>query len=241
MTDPHTGRRAKGRPRDRRVDRSLLDAALALLAEGGPDALTIDAVAARAGVARTTVYRRWSGKDELVVAVLDDVAARLIPAPNLGDTRTDLIAIVETAIRVVGDPEVRSIIAALVSELPSNRALAQRFRRRGTCSNAESRGESYTARSIWKRPPTCSSGRSTTVSCSPASNRAPITPSGSSTPSCAAPLPSPTHRSKPQAIGVNDHRRTDSRASTRTRSAATQTSGVDEEHPRGEQERKDGR
>jgi AcrR family transcriptional regulator len=130
MTDPHTGRRAKGRPRDRRVDRSLLDAALALLAEGGPDALTIDAVAARAGVARTTVYRRWSGKDELVLAVLDDVAARLIPAPNLGDTRTDLIAIVETAIRVVGDPEVRSIIAALVSELPSNSALAQRFRRR---------------------------------------------------------------------------------------------------------------
>jgi AcrR family transcriptional regulator len=130
MTDPHTGRRAKGRPRDRRVDRSLLDAALALLAVGGPDALTIDAVAARAGVARTTVYRRWSGKDELVLAVLDDVAARLIPAPNLGDTRTDLIAIVETAIRVVGDPEVRSIIAALVSELPSNRALAQRFRRR---------------------------------------------------------------------------------------------------------------
>jgi AcrR family transcriptional regulator len=130
MTDPNSGRRAKGRPRDRRVDRSLLDAALALLAEGGPDALTIDAVAARAGVARTTVYRRWNGKDELVLAVLDDVAARLMPAPNLGDTRTDLVAIVDAVIRVLADADVRSLIAAIVSESIRNDALAQRFRRR---------------------------------------------------------------------------------------------------------------
>ena len=130
MTDPHSARRPRGRPRDRRVDRSVLDAALALLAERGPDALTIEAVAARAGVARTTVYRRWHGKHELVLAVLEDVAARLMPAPNLGDTRADLVAIVETAIRALGDTDVRSIIAALVSELAYNAALAKRFRRR---------------------------------------------------------------------------------------------------------------
>jgi AcrR family transcriptional regulator len=130
MTEPHPGRRARGRPRDQRVDRSLLDAALALLAEGGPDALTIDAVAARAGVARTTVYRRWSGKDELVLSVLDDVAARLMPAPNLGETRKDLVAIVEAAVRVLADADVRGLIAAVVSESLRNDALAQRFRRR---------------------------------------------------------------------------------------------------------------
>jgi AcrR family transcriptional regulator len=130
MTDPTSGRRARGRPRDRRVDRSLLDAALALLAEGGPDALTIDAIAARAGVARTTVYRRWNGRDEVVLAVLDDVAARLMPAPNLGDTRTDLVAIVDAVVRVLADADVRSVIAAIVSGSIRNDALAQRLRSR---------------------------------------------------------------------------------------------------------------
>jgi AcrR family transcriptional regulator len=153
VTNPRPARRARGRPRDRRVDRSLLDAALAQLAEGGPDALTIDAVAARAGVARTTVYRRWNGKHGLVLAVLDDVAARLTSAPILGVTRTDLVAIVDAAIRVLTEPDVRSLIAAIVSESTRNDALAQRFSRRlldlrrkelrGVLERGIARGELY--------------------------------------------------------------------------------------------------
>ena len=122
--------RTRGRPRDARVDRSILDAALGLLAEGGPDALTIDAVATRAAVARTTVYRRWRGKDELILAVLDDVAARLMPAPNLGDARADLVAIVDAAVRVLADADVRSLIAAIIAESTRNEPLAQTFRLR---------------------------------------------------------------------------------------------------------------
>jgi AcrR family transcriptional regulator len=127
MVDSPTPR---GRPRDERVDRSLLDAALALLAEGGPDALTIDAVATRAGAARTTVYRRWRGKPELMAAVFEHVAARLMPAPNLGHTRDDLVAIVEAAVRALADADVRGLIAAIVSTATANEALAQQFRRR---------------------------------------------------------------------------------------------------------------
>lgn len=122
--------RPRGRPRDELVDRALLDAALALLAEGGPDALTIDAVATRAGVARTTVYRRWRGKPELMAGVLEHVAPRLMPAPNLGRTRDDLVAIVEAALRALADADVRNLIAAIVAEATRNEALAQHFRRR---------------------------------------------------------------------------------------------------------------
>jgi AcrR family transcriptional regulator len=127
---PPPASRSAGRPRDPRVNRSILEAALELLADGGSEALTIEAVAARADVARTTVYRRWHAKDELVLAVLDDVAARLMPAPNLGDTRADLIAIVDTAVRVLTSTTIGRLMAALVSELPRNTALAQAFRRR---------------------------------------------------------------------------------------------------------------
>ncbi len=69
MTVPAADRRP-GRPRSTAADEAILDATADLLAEQGFLALTIEAVAARAGVAKTTVYRRWPGKDELVMDAL---------------------------------------------------------------------------------------------------------------------------------------------------------------------------
>ncbi|MFC7451185.1 TetR/AcrR family transcriptional regulator [Rhodococcus daqingensis] len=79
-----------GRPRDADRDRALLVATQDLLAEVGYDRLSIDAVAARCGAGKTTVYRRWAGKPELVadaVALLHEIAV----APDTGDLRTDLV------------------------------------------------------------------------------------------------------------------------------------------------------
>ncbi|MFD4179517.1 TetR/AcrR family transcriptional regulator [Rhodococcus sp. NPDC058514] len=79
-----------GRPRDADRDRALLVATQELLAEIGYDRLSIDAVAARCGAGKATVYRRWAGKPELVadaVALLHEVAE----APDTGDLRTDLV------------------------------------------------------------------------------------------------------------------------------------------------------
>lgn len=69
MTEAVTERRP-GRPRSAAADQAILDATVDLLAEEGYLALTVEAVAARAGVAKTTVYRRWPGKDELVMDAL---------------------------------------------------------------------------------------------------------------------------------------------------------------------------
>jgi AcrR family transcriptional regulator len=120
----------RGRPRDPRVARAILDSAHALLVKGGLEALTIEAVAAEAGVARTTVYRRWKGADELLAAALDDVVAQLMPPANSADTRADLTAIVEATIGVLTSPKHGGVVRALLSEIARDAKPVRRLRRR---------------------------------------------------------------------------------------------------------------
>jgi AcrR family transcriptional regulator len=87
MSQVTTGRR--GRPRDGAVDERVLSAAWGLLHAGGYAALNMDDVAARAGVAKTTLYRRWPTKDHLAVAVAAEMLAE-VPIPDTGDLRHDL-------------------------------------------------------------------------------------------------------------------------------------------------------
>jgi AcrR family transcriptional regulator len=73
-----------GRPRSAEADRAIVQATLELIAEEGLAPVTVEAVAARAGVGKTTVYRRWPGKDELVVdalATLNDDLEPIGPGP----------------------------------------------------------------------------------------------------------------------------------------------------------------
>lgn len=83
--------RAPGRPRSARVDEAILDAARAELAERGYARMSVDAVAARAGVSKPTVYLRHAGKAELATAALAAQQGRALPRPS-GDTRADLVA-----------------------------------------------------------------------------------------------------------------------------------------------------
>ncbi len=66
----------RGRPRDQRAEQAILEAALALFGEGGLASTTFDGVAKRAGVSRSTLYRRWRTRDELLIAALQWVRAR---------------------------------------------------------------------------------------------------------------------------------------------------------------------
>ncbi|MBA9007572.1 TetR/AcrR family transcriptional regulator [Thermomonospora cellulosilytica] len=78
-----------GRPRDRQIDASVLNAALAVLDESGYAGLRIEEVARRAGTTKPAIYRRWPGRPHLVLAAL---AARLgtVRAPDTGCTLCDL-------------------------------------------------------------------------------------------------------------------------------------------------------
>lgn len=66
----------RGRPRDQRAEHAILDAALTLFGEGGLASTTFDGVAKLAGVSRSTVYRRWRTRDDLLIAALQWVRAR---------------------------------------------------------------------------------------------------------------------------------------------------------------------
>lgn len=107
MTQRTTARR--GRPRDDAADQRILDAAWDLLHSAGYAGLSVDEVAERAGVAKTTLYRRWPTKDHLAIAV----AARMlgeVPIPDTGDLQADLtefasaLAVQLNRVRAAGTP-----------------------------------------------------------------------------------------------------------------------------------------
>lgn len=79
-----------GRPRDDRCDRAIVAATAELLAAAGYEALSIEAVAARAGVAKTTVYRRWRTKAQLVADAFVIRAEIRLPRPDTGTLAGDL-------------------------------------------------------------------------------------------------------------------------------------------------------
>lgn len=83
MPEGSASRSGRGRPRSPETDRAIRDTALALLREAGPGAVNVDAVAARSGVARTTIYRRYASRDELMATVLDELVDPGVPAPEL--------------------------------------------------------------------------------------------------------------------------------------------------------------
>jgi AcrR family transcriptional regulator len=90
MTRKKTARpsRTPGRPRSLRTRRGVLDAARALFEEGGYAGATIEAIAARSGIAKTTIYRRWSNRASLLVDLLVEVAVEEAPPPTAGDPLT---------------------------------------------------------------------------------------------------------------------------------------------------------
>lgn len=82
-----------GRPRSAEADAAILDAATDLFCELGYEGLSIEGVAAKAGVGKTTIYRRYPTKLDLVMAVSGSVSKGMIPTPDTGSLRADLIAI----------------------------------------------------------------------------------------------------------------------------------------------------
>ena len=85
-------RRGRGRPRDPETDSKITRAAAELLLLRGFDKTTVDEVAARAGVGKATVYRRWPSKEDLAVAAMETLYSAEFPEPDTGSIRGDLAA-----------------------------------------------------------------------------------------------------------------------------------------------------
>jgi AcrR family transcriptional regulator len=112
--DAATARRP-GRPRSERADQAIIDAALSLFAESGPEGLCIERVAARAGVGKATIYRRWPGKEDLL---LDAIAALKAPLPEPAgrSAREDLMTLLGTMCQESADPRRAREFALLLGE-----------------------------------------------------------------------------------------------------------------------------
>jgi AcrR family transcriptional regulator len=117
-----------GRYLDSSRDPALREAALALLAEVGYDRLTMDAVAARARAGKTTIYRRWQGKAELVVDALNSLKGAP-EIPDTGSLRDDLRALAQSITSAEGKFGAQLTIG-MVSALARDAGLRQVFRQK---------------------------------------------------------------------------------------------------------------
>lgn len=108
-------RRGRGRPRSARAHRAVVDATLELLAANGFRGLTIEAVAERSGVARTTIYRWWPSKEALLLETLITLRQQA-PVPDTGRIRDDAVAHLQGHIEAFKDSRTAPILADALAE-----------------------------------------------------------------------------------------------------------------------------
>lgn len=102
----------------------MLQATLELLAEVGFEAMSIDAIAARAGIGKTTIYRRYSGKAELVADAIESIREDVV-IPDTGNLGSDIEALIENAAQITLNPLGRQTVAMIISSAASNAEFAQ--------------------------------------------------------------------------------------------------------------------
>ncbi|MCW2527629.1 MAG: hypothetical protein JWM76_2489 [Pseudonocardiales bacterium] len=118
-----------GRPYDHSGDASILASTLDLLAEGDYERVTLDEVAVRTGKAKTTLYRRWATKEDLVLAAIRTAGRppEVDELPDLGSLRSDLLAVIDSP--WLGGPTRRlSIFANLAATTRTSPRLAEVIR-----------------------------------------------------------------------------------------------------------------
>jgi AcrR family transcriptional regulator len=107
--------RAAGRPRDAQVDEAILEAALDLLIDAGYFGMSMAAVALRAGVAKTTLYRRWPTKEDLVVDALARIKGEFVVPPP-GAVRERVLFCLEQSRRHWNDRRQAQLMQRLISD-----------------------------------------------------------------------------------------------------------------------------
>jgi AcrR family transcriptional regulator len=119
-----TNKKPPGRPRSAQSHQAILQAALELLAEVGFAAMSMDAIAARAGVGKTTIYRRYASKEELVADAIESIREEIV-IPDTGNLQSDIDTLIQNAAQITLNPIGRQTVAMIISSASSNPQFAQ--------------------------------------------------------------------------------------------------------------------
>ncbi|MFE9768126.1 TetR/AcrR family transcriptional regulator [Streptomyces sp. NPDC005808] len=120
----------RGRPRSEKARDAILDAAGELLLERGLSAVSMDTVAARAGVSKATIYRWWPTKETLAADALYHEWAEIPPARDTGSLRGDLRSLLRPWVGLADRRPYGRVVAALLTQVQTDRQFAQEYHAR---------------------------------------------------------------------------------------------------------------
>ena len=140
-------RRGRGRPRDPETDSKITRAAAELLLLRGFDKTTVDEVAARAGVGKATVYRRWPSKEDLAVAAMETLYSAEFPEPDTGSIRGDLAASYRSFIAFANTDTGKAYMRMSITESLRDERIAALYRAASSRPAAHSSAPSSVVRS----------------------------------------------------------------------------------------------
>lgn len=129
MPSKSASERPPGRPRDERTDRAILEAARELIAEVGVYEFRTEDLAARAGVGKGAIYRRYGSKDDLVAAAIGSLVSEEIAVPDTGSTRDDLLVLMREAVDLYRGPGAGRLMPNLVGAIARKPELATAVRK----------------------------------------------------------------------------------------------------------------
>ncbi len=125
---PTAVRRKRGRPRDPEADGRILAAASSLILLRGFESMTVDEVASNAGVGKATVYRRWSRKEDLAVAAMEQLYRDEMPSPDTGSIRGDLQSMFGSVLSFVNSPAGIDYVRTTIKESMRDDRIATLYR-----------------------------------------------------------------------------------------------------------------
>jgi AcrR family transcriptional regulator len=128
--DGNTGAAPRGRPRSEKAQNAVLEAATELLLEQGLAAVSMDAIAARAGVSKATIYRWWPTKESLALDALFHDWAGVPAVEDTGTLRGDLLQLLRPWARLATARPYGRVIGALLTEAQTDPAFAAEYRAR---------------------------------------------------------------------------------------------------------------
>ena len=116
-----------GRPRSAQAQQAILDATLTFLATEGFEAMSIEAIAAAAGVGKQTIYRWWVSKEALVIDAIKSLQQTHNPVVETGSLREDFLVMARNAFQTLSEPDARGFVLNVLSMMTTHPHIYQAF------------------------------------------------------------------------------------------------------------------